>query len=74
MSAEREAEAGGWRHHCWPDADGYIHVWPQADLIEHEVAGEDCVCGPEVRLVVNKAGMDTWIVRHHSLDGRECLV
>lgn len=50
------------------------HVLPVNDLIEHEDVGEDCVCGPDVELVVSDVdGSDGWVVKHHSLDGRELL-
>jgi len=46
-----------------------VHVYPLNDLVEHDIEGEDCVCGPDVELV--SAIDDGWLVTHHSLDGRE---
>jgi len=42
------------------------HVYPAGDLIEHELEGDDCPCGPRVEFV--EGGQ---VVVHHSLDGRE---
>lgn len=47
-----------------PDA---THVIPLFDQIEHEWV--DCVCGPDAELQPN----GTWLICHHSLDGREML-
>lgn len=44
-----------------------VHVFPEDDLIAHEIDGEDCPCGP--REEVGEHG--NWISVHHSLDGRE---
>lgn len=46
-----------------------LHVLPIGDLIEHEGAGDDCVCGPAVEHVPGDG--DSWIIVHHALDGRE---
>lgn len=45
---------------------GVVHTYPVADLIEHELEGDDCVCGPDI--VFSEGGHQ---VVHHSLDGRE---
>lgn len=42
------------------------HVYPVADLIEHETEGDDCPCGPTVEFVDGGS-----VVVHHSLDKRE---
>lgn len=47
------------------------HVYPLNDLIEHELEGDDCVCGPSPNRVVRDDGADAWVIVHHSLDGRE---
>jgi hypothetical protein len=47
-----------------------VHVSPVGDLIEHDLESDDCVCGPDFELVHGDAG-DGWVVKHHSLDGRE---
>lgn len=49
---------------------GTLHVVPLNDVIEHDTSGEPCVCGPDTELVHGPDG-DTYIVTHHSLDGRE---
>lgn len=47
-----------------------VHVLPVDDLIEHTSTDYDCVCGPAIELVPSDNG-DSWLVTHHSLDGRE---
>ena len=42
------------------------HVYPVNDLVEHELEGDDCACGPTVEFVEGGE-----VVVHHSLDGRE---
>jgi hypothetical protein len=51
-------------------ADTY-HVYPVADLIEHELHDGDCVCGPTCEAVERDDGSIAWLYVHHSLDGRE---
>ena len=46
-----------------------VHVYPVNDLIEHELDGEGCVCGPVLEYVEGEE--DGWVVSHASLDGRE---
>jgi len=53
-----------------PDPDTQ-HVYPLNDLIEHELEGDDCICGPEVEPIKREDGSIGWLVTHHSLDGRE---
>ena len=48
-----------------------VHVYPAADLIDHDCGGGDCVCGPTVEPVTAGDGSMGWLVLHHSLDGRE---
>lgn len=50
---------------------GDIHVYPTADLIEHDTDGGDCMCGPTTEAVQRDDGSYGWVVTHHSLDGRE---
>lgn len=47
------------------------HVYPTADLIDHETEGDDCVCIPRVESVTREDGSIGWVAVHHSLDGRE---
>lgn len=47
-----------------------VHVLPINDLVDHDDAGDDCACGPDVEHVPGPDG-DGWVVTHHSLDGRE---
>jgi hypothetical protein len=47
------------------------HVFPLDDLIGHELAGTGCVCGTKVEPLVDATGAETWLIVHHSLDGRE---
>ena len=46
------------------------HVVPIADLVEHEV-NDDCVCGPSPLPTERGDGSLAWVIKHHSLDGRE---
>lgn len=48
-----------------------IHVYPDADLIDHDTNGDDCVCGPRADPVERDDGSIGWVLVHHSLDGRE---
>lgn len=48
-----------------------VHTYPEDDLIEHVLVGDDCPCGPDVEAVFNDDGSNGWLVKHHSLDGRE---
>lgn len=50
-----------------------LHVTPQHDLVDHDTSTTepDCVCGPEVRPVIQDDGSMGWLLVHHSLDGRE---
>lgn len=47
-----------------------VHALPLDDLIQHE-ATEDCVCAPETEAVFREDGSNSWLLVHHSLDGRE---
>lgn len=48
---------------------GY-HVIPINDLVEH--VDDDCICGPETELIFDEnESLRGWVVKHHSLDGRE---
>lgn len=48
-----------------------VHVWPENDLIEHDVDGGECTCGPTTEPVPRDDGSMGWLVLHHALDGRE---
>lgn len=48
-----------------------VHVYPTGDLIEHDTDGGDCLCGPTTEPVPRPDGSMGWLVKHHSLDGRE---
>jgi hypothetical protein len=48
-----------------------VHVHPLGDLIEHDTTGDDCPCGPTTEPVQRDDGSTGWVIRHHSLDGRE---
>jgi hypothetical protein len=43
-----------------------VHAYPLDDLIDHELEGDECLCGPAVLF---EAGGQ--VIVHHSLDGRE---
>ena len=46
--------------------DHTVHVWPDADLIEHDLTGQ-CVCLP----LLEEQPTGRVLVSRHSLDGRE---
>jgi len=48
-----------------------IHTYPERDLIEHDTESDDCLCGPDVEAVPGTDGYVGWLIKHHSLDGRE---
>lgn len=48
-----------------------VHVYPEADHVEHDTDGGDCICGPTTEPVEAEDGYIGWLVSHHSLDGRE---
>lgn len=48
-----------------------VHVIPLNDHVEHDTSGEPCVCGPDTEAVFRDDGSNGWLVKHHSLDGRE---
>jgi hypothetical protein len=48
-----------------------VHVYPTADLIDHDTNGGDCPCGPTVEPVPRADGSMGWLTIHHSLDRRE---
>ncbi|ANA86344.1 hypothetical protein BH762_gp001 [Gordonia phage OneUp] len=52
------------------ELDNSVHVIPDLDIIEHDQS-DDCVCGPAVEPVPLATGGMSWLVTHHSLDGRE---
>jgi hypothetical protein len=48
-----------------------VHVYPTGDLIDHELDGDDCPCGPTTEPVPTDDGSMGWLIVHHSIDGRE---
>lgn len=57
-----------WRVDEAVQPDGTVHVWPDADMFEHDIsAGSACACGPWLEEQSN----GKVLVTHHSLDGRE---
>ncbi len=48
-----------------------VHVYPLADLVEHDTDSGECPCGPATEAVFREDGSNGWLVVHHSLDGRE---
>lgn len=48
-----------------------LHVYPTHDLVDHDTNGGDCICGPTTEAVKRDDGSYGWLVKHHSLDGRE---
>ena len=57
-----------WRTHT----DGSpAHVWPEDDLVDHDVEGDECVCGVTSEPVERVDGSFGWVTVHHALDSRE---
>jgi hypothetical protein len=50
---------------------GNWHVYPLNDLVEHDTEGDECVCGATTEAVPDDDGGFGWVIKHHSLDGRE---
>ncbi len=48
-----------------------VHVYPNTDLIEHNTDSDECLCGPTTEAVPAEDGSFGWVVKHHSMDGRE---
>lgn len=48
-----------------------VHCYPVNDLLPHDTDGGDCICGPETEPVPRNDGSMGWLIKHHSLDGRE---
>ena len=48
-----------------------VHTYPLDDVIEHATTGDDCLCGPDCEAVFDADGVCSWLIVHHSLDGRE---
>lgn len=53
------------------DAATDLHVHPADDIIEHDLSGDDCPCGPRPQPVKREDGSVGWLLVHSSLDGRE---
>ncbi|RAV34130.1 hypothetical protein [Corynebacterium heidelbergense] len=51
--------------------DVHVAVWPTNDLVRHDIATNECVCGPQVVPRPRPEGGMGWMYKHHSLDGRE---
>lgn len=47
-----------------------LHVVPIGDLVEH-TSDDDCSCGPTSNPIKGDDGTISWLMIHHSLDGRE---
>lgn len=60
-----------WHSDIELQSDGSVHVWPDSDLIDHDLDGDNCVCGPTTDPVKRDDGSVGWVIVHHALDGRE---
>lgn len=48
-----------------------VHVWPEADLVMHDLDDDgSCVCAPIAVAVARDDGSVGWMFRHTALDGR----
>jgi hypothetical protein len=55
---------------------GHVHISPREDLMQHELTGDCCTCGPKVEYVPPCEDCETpggYLITHRSLDGREAL-
>ncbi|WP_199881804.1 hypothetical protein [Streptomyces sp. CB03911] len=68
MDDDASRPAGPWL--AWQQDDFTVHSVPLDDLIVHDFT-DDCPCGPDQIPIPRVDGAQGWIVRHHSLDGRE---
>ena len=50
---------------------GTVHTYPSRDILDHELEGDDCPCGPTATPIKAETGEMNWHILHHSLDGRE---
>lgn len=50
-----------------------VHVHPVNDLVEHDIEGDECLCGATWEFIDPDTGEAHGepLVIHHSLDGRE---
>lgn len=69
---------GGWRRGWWIAAHHHgdpvcgVQVYPDRDLIDHDLDGIDCICGPKVEWGDEGGTYPNGpLVTHHALDGRE---
>lgn len=65
----------GWRVSSEIVRADHVHVHPVGDLTEHDIDGDDCVCGPTTEYVPAETVDQSsgWLLTHHALDGREAL-
>jgi hypothetical protein len=56
-----------WRVDLQVQSDHTIHVWPDDDIIEHDLGPGPCICQP----FLEEQPSGRVMVCHHSLDGRE---
>jgi len=47
--------------------EGPIHVWPDHDLIDHDLDSDDCICGPLVEYYQNAQMPDSVVIIHYCL-------
>ncbi len=61
----------GWRS-VYMSFSSVLHVVPVNDLIDHDVNTRgECVCVPNVEIVMHANGKEVSMYTHSSLDGRE---
>lgn len=68
---EQPTKHAGWRSELVDDDQ--VQVYPVADLIEHDLNEDSCVCGPRIELVERDGQCDAWMYVHAALDGREAV-
>lgn len=71
LSFERIQLVKGWRYIQGETMHDYSHVWPERDLIEHQINDDgECPCNPPCQPLVREDGSIGWHYDHRALDGR----
>lgn len=48
-----------------------IQIYPNNDLVAHELTEDQCACGPVVELIQRPGFRDAYMFTHQALDGRD---
>lgn len=55
-----------WHTHKYPD-EGPVHVWPDHDVIDHDLNSDECICGPLVEYYTHDNLPDDVVIIHYCL-------